>query len=225
MIRGIRAWSAALLIAVLAIFPATAAWPASEVNLYSARQEALIKPLLDEFTEQTGIKVNLVTGKADALLQRLEAEGRNSPADVLLTVDAGRLHRAKALGVVQPIESAVLNAAIPAAYRDPEGYWWGLSLRARPIMYVKGKVEPGGGAGGPSQAARTRGHVGEQRGGEITPDGVEARDGSTPGWPLPAGPTSRESAAGPCSRAGDRAAGRRACAVDRRRCWPRRRPR
>lgn len=132
-----------LIVALLITVPATAAWSASEVNLYSARQEVLIKPLLDEFTEQTGIKVNLVTGKADALLQRLQAEGRNSPADVLLTVDAGRLHRAKTLGVVQPIESAVLTEAIPAAYRDPEGHWFGLSLRARPIMYVTGKVDPG----------------------------------------------------------------------------------
>lgn len=115
---------------------------ATEVNLYSARQEALIKPLLDKFTQETGIRVNLVTAKADALIQRLEAEGRNSPADVLLTVDAGRLHRAKALGVVQSIESPILDAAIPASYRDPEGYWWGLSLRARPIMYARDRVNP-----------------------------------------------------------------------------------
>ncbi len=128
-------------ILTLALF-APPVWSASEVNLYSARKEALIKPLLDRFTEQTGIKVNLVTGKADALLKRLESEGRNSPADILLTVDAGRLHRAKELGVIQPIESATLEAAIPASYREPEGYWWGLSLRARPIMYVKGKVDP-----------------------------------------------------------------------------------
>ncbi|KPK57914.1 MAG: Fe(3+) ABC transporter substrate-binding protein [Gammaproteobacteria bacterium] len=114
----------------------------SEVNLYSARQEALIKPLLEKFTEETGIRVNLVTGKADALLKRLESEGRNSPADVLLTVDAGRLHRAKALGVIQAIDSPVLEAAIPASYRDPEGDWWGLSLRARPIMYARDRVNP-----------------------------------------------------------------------------------
>jgi iron(III) transport system substrate-binding protein len=126
---------------VLALF-APPAWSASEVNIYSARKEALIKPLLDKFTEQTGIEVNLVTGKADALLKRLESEGRNSPADILLTVDAGRLHRAKELGVIQPIDSVTLKAAIPASYREPEGYWWGLSLRARPIMYVKGKVDP-----------------------------------------------------------------------------------
>ena len=113
-----------------------------EVNLYSSRQENLIKPLLDRFTEQTGIKVNLVTGKDDALLQRLQSEGRNSPADLLLTADAGRLHRAKAAGSTQAVSSEVLSEAIPAAYRDPEGHWYGLTLRARPILYVKAKVDP-----------------------------------------------------------------------------------
>lgn len=136
--RPIRPFVAAILGLSLLTPPA---WSASEVNLYSARKEALIKPLLDEFTQATGIKVNLVTGKADALLKRLESEGRNSPADILLTVDAGRLHRAKELGVIQPIQSKTLEAAIPASYRDPEGYWWGLSLRARPIMYVRSKVD------------------------------------------------------------------------------------
>lgn len=134
-----------LVITLLAAAAAAFSMPAlseSEVNLYSARQEALIKPLLEKFTEETGIRVNLVTGKADALLKRLESEGRNSPADVLLTVDAGRLHRAKALGVIQAINSPVLEAAIPASYRDPEGDWWGLSLRARPIMYARDRVNP-----------------------------------------------------------------------------------
>ncbi len=115
---------------------------AEEVNLYSARKEKLIKPLLTQFSAETGIKVNLVTGKADALLKRLEAEGRNSPADLFITVDAGRLHRAKAAGVLQPVDSKGLKAAVAEKYRDPEGYWYGLSLRARPIFYVKGKVDP-----------------------------------------------------------------------------------
>ncbi|MDT8310564.1 MAG: Fe(3+) ABC transporter substrate-binding protein [Methylophaga sp.] len=115
---------------------------AEQVNLYSARIEALIKPILDRFTEQTGIQVNMVTGNADELLSRLENEGRNSPADLLLTTDAGRLHRAKQADLLQAVESDVLSQRIPAAYRDPENYWFGLSLRARPIMYVKGKVDP-----------------------------------------------------------------------------------
>lgn len=115
----------------------------AEVNLYSARKEALIKPLLDKFTEQTGIEVNLVTGKADALLKRLESEGRNSPADMLITTDAGRLYRAKQAGVLQSIDSDLLNGTVPENFRDPEGFWYGLSLRARVITYVKDKVAPG----------------------------------------------------------------------------------
>ncbi len=113
-----------------------------EVNVYSARQEDLIKPLLDRFTDETGIKVNLVTGKADALLKRLESEGINSPADLLITTDAGRLYRAKEAGVSQPVQSAVLDSSIPASYRDPEGHWFGLSLRARPILFVRGELDP-----------------------------------------------------------------------------------
>lgn len=115
---------------------------AAEINVYSARKEALIKPLLDQFSEKTGTKVRLVTGKADALLQRLKSEGANSPADLFITTDAGRLHRAKTAGVLQPISSDVLTKAIPANLRDPEGYWHGLSVRARVVTYVKGKVDP-----------------------------------------------------------------------------------
>jgi len=115
---------------------------ADEVNVYSARKEALIKPLLDEFTNQTGIDVNLVTGGADALLKRLEMEGMNSPADVVITVDAGRLHRARTSDLLQPVESDVIAAAVPKQYRDPENYWFGLSLRARPIMYATERVDP-----------------------------------------------------------------------------------
>lgn len=120
---------------------ATAAVSA-EVNLYSARKEALILPLLEQFTAETGIKVNLVTGKADALLKRLKSEGRNSPADVLLTTDAGRLHRAKVAGVTQAFNSALINLHVPASYRDADNHWVGLSVRSRPILYVKGKVMP-----------------------------------------------------------------------------------
>jgi iron(III) transport system substrate-binding protein len=126
---------------LLSAVPAFAAAD-EEVNLYSARKEELIKPLLDRFTEQTGIKVNMVTDKAETLLKRLESEGVNSPADLLVTVDAGNLYRAKEAGVTQPIESQVLVEAIPETYRDSEGHWFGLSMRARPILYVEGKVDP-----------------------------------------------------------------------------------
>ncbi|ANB01388.1 Fe(3+) ABC transporter substrate-binding protein [Ectothiorhodospira sp. BSL-9] len=132
-------------LAVAAVTALTLPLPAladGEVNVYSARQEALIKPLMDEFTEKTGIRVNIVSARADALLQRLRSEGRNTPADVLITVDAGNLYSAKEAGVLRPIESEVLKEAIPESYRDPDGYWYGLSMRARPIMYVKGKVDP-----------------------------------------------------------------------------------
>ncbi len=132
-----------LLLLTALILP-TLASAAGEVNLYSARKENLIKPLLDRFTEETGITVNLVTGKADALLQRLQSEGVNSPADMLITTDAGRLHRAKEAGVTQAVESSELSQRVPASFRDPDGHWFGLSLRARPILYVKGKVDPAG---------------------------------------------------------------------------------
>nr|WP_230209652.1 Fe(3+) ABC transporter substrate-binding protein [Solemya velum gill symbiont] len=113
-----------------------------EANLYSARKEALIKPLLDQFTRETGIKVNLVTGKADALLKRLQSEGANSPADLLITTDSGRLHRAHSAGLLQQVKSEKLNTVVPPHLRNPEGYWFGLSVRARPIFYAKDRVKP-----------------------------------------------------------------------------------
>ena len=114
----------------------------AEVNVYSAREEALIKPILDVFSEQTDIKINLVTAKADALIERLQREGKDSHADVLITVDVARLHRAKQAGLLQTIESEKLMQAVPAAYRDSEQQWFGLSLRARIIAAVKGRVSP-----------------------------------------------------------------------------------
>ena len=114
----------------------------TEVNIYSERKEELIKPLLDRFTADTGIKVNLVTGEGDALIKRLEIEGRNSPADILLTTDVARLYRAKSLELLQPINSDELVNAIPANFRDGEGYWYGLSLRSRVIVYAKDRINP-----------------------------------------------------------------------------------
>lgn len=113
---------------------------AAEVNVYSARKEALIKPLLDQFTKETGISVNIVTGKADTLLKRLEVEGRNTPADILLTVDVARLIRAKEKGLFQPVESELLNNVIPQNYRDSDKQWFGLSLRSRVIVYAPERV-------------------------------------------------------------------------------------
>lgn len=115
---------------------------AADVNLYSSRQEALIKPLLDRFTEQTGINVNLVSGSDDALITRLSTEGARSPADLLITADAGRLYRAKEAGVLQPLNSAVVNERVPSYLRDSDDMWTGLTQRARPIFYVKGQIDP-----------------------------------------------------------------------------------
>lgn len=114
------------------------------VNLYSARQEALIAPLLARFTERTGIEVNLVTGSADALIKRLEVEGRNTPADLLITVDAGRLHRAKSAGLFRAIESERLEQRVPAHLRDDDRQWFGLSQRARVIAYSSERVDRSG---------------------------------------------------------------------------------
>jgi iron(III) transport system substrate-binding protein len=129
-------------LALLTTSLATPAFADGEVNVYSARKEQLIKPLFDKFTEQTGIKVNLVTGKDDALLERLKLEGENTPADLLMTADAGRLYRAVEMELTQPVESEVLNKDIPANLRDANNHWFGLTSRARPIFYVKDKVKP-----------------------------------------------------------------------------------
>ena len=106
-----------------------------ELNVYSARKEALIKPLLDQFAQANNVKVNLVTSKADALIQRLISEGKNTPADVLITVDAGRLYRAKQADLFQPLDTEKFSEYAPAQFQDPEGYWFGLSVRARTIVY------------------------------------------------------------------------------------------
>ena len=111
------------------------------VNIYSARKEALILPLLERFRNETGISFNLVTGKADELLKRLQLEGSATPADVLVTTDAGRLHRAKEAGVLQPIGADGVYAAVPEHLRDADGYWIGLSLRARTIIYAADRVD------------------------------------------------------------------------------------
>lgn len=114
---------------------------AEQVNLYSARKEALIKPLLDKFTQQTGIAVNLVTGNADNLITRLKSEGKYSPADLLLTTDVGRLYRAKQQGLTQVIPVSETITTLPDNFRDDQGHWLGLSLRARPLMISVERVD------------------------------------------------------------------------------------
>jgi iron(III) transport system substrate-binding protein len=115
---------------------------AGEVNIYSARQEALIQPALDAFGKANDVTVNLITGSADALLRRLQVEGEASPADLFITVDAGNLFRAKDAGVLQPFSTPLLDEVIPSNLKDRDGYWYGLSQRARVIFYNPDKVSP-----------------------------------------------------------------------------------
>ncbi|MBX2853602.1 MAG: Fe(3+) ABC transporter substrate-binding protein [Rhodobacteraceae bacterium] len=106
-----------------------------ELNLYSSRHYDTDERLYTDFEEQTGIKVNRIEGKASELIERLVAEGVNSPADILITVDAGRIGSAKTKGLFQEIESETLDLRIPSHLRDPEGHWYGFSQRARIIFY------------------------------------------------------------------------------------------
>jgi len=115
---------------------------ADEVVVYSARIEQLIRPLFDAYTRNTGVEVKFVTDKEGPLMERLKSEGPNTPADVLLTVDAGNLWQASQLELLQPVKSKTLAANIPAHLRDPEGLWFGLSVRARTVVYNTGKVNP-----------------------------------------------------------------------------------
>ncbi len=128
----------AVAVAVLAAPQQTAAQ--GEVNVYSYRQPYLIEPLFKAFTEQTGIKVNTIYAK-DGLIERMAAEGKNSPGDILLTVDIGRLTQAVDSGVTQPVKSDAIAAAIPEAYRDPKGHWFALTRRARIVYASKDRVQ------------------------------------------------------------------------------------
>ncbi|MEW5962216.1 MAG: Fe(3+) ABC transporter substrate-binding protein [Pseudomonadota bacterium] len=110
------------------------------VNIYSYREPKLIDPLLKAFEQTSGIKTNVVFAK-DGLIERLAAEGRNSPADVLLTNESGLLIQAREAGVTQPLKSGALESAIPAALRDPDGHWFGLTQRARVIYASKDRVK------------------------------------------------------------------------------------
>jgi iron(III) transport system substrate-binding protein len=130
----------ALALAVCA-FSATA--QENVVNVYSSRHYKTDEALYDGFTQRTGIKVNRIEGGEDALIERVRNEGPRSPADVLITVDAGRLWRAEQLGLFQPAKSPVLEARIPENLREPGGRWFGFSMRARVIAYNKAKVKPG----------------------------------------------------------------------------------
>jgi iron(III) transport system substrate-binding protein len=114
----------------------------TEVNVYSYRQEFLIRPFLDKFTAKTGIKVNVVFARK-GMLERLKAEGMNSPADLVLTVDIARLDALAKADLLRPIKSGTLTANIPASFRHPGGLWFGLTTRARILYVSKERVQPG----------------------------------------------------------------------------------
>lgn len=115
---------------------------AQEVNIYNARHYGTDQQLWDAFTKETGIAVNVVEAGHDELIQRLEAEGANSPADIFITVDAGRLALAAEKDLFAPVKSAPLEAAVPAHLRHPDGLWYGLAMRARVLVYSKERVNP-----------------------------------------------------------------------------------
>src|SRR4029079_1106205 len=136
------AWNRAGL-GALAAATLAAALPAHAegvVNVYTNREPGLYSATLDEFTKATGIKVNAIYSE-QGLAERIKAEGENSPADVLITVDIGRLQEAVDLGITQPVRSEILAANIPAQFRDPDGRWFALSLRARTVYAAKDRVQ------------------------------------------------------------------------------------
>ncbi len=140
--RWTLARAAALAILTLPVFalPVAYAEDPGEVNIYSYRQPYLINPLLQEFTKETGIKTNVIFAEK-GLIERIQAEGRNSPADLLLTVDVGNLTQATGAGIAQPVESEAIEAEIPQTYRAKDNEWIGLTRRARVVYASKDRVK------------------------------------------------------------------------------------
>ncbi|BAP77818.1 iron ABC transporter substrate-binding protein [Pseudomonas sp. MT-1] len=132
------------LLAVLALTAlSSAVQAAEEVVVYSSRIDELIKPVFDAYTAKTGVNVKFITDKEAPLMARIKAEGENTPADLLLTVDGGNLWQAEQMGILQPMNSPVVNDNIPSQYRSSTDGWTGLSLRARTIVYSPERVEEG----------------------------------------------------------------------------------
>ncbi len=129
-------------LALLVAFSLPAAAQEKVLNLYSSRHYQTDEALYASFTKKTGIAINRIEANEDALLERLRNEGARSPADVLVTVDAGRLWRAEQMGLFQPVRSRALEERIPGELRHPEGLWFAFSVRARPIFYLKGAIDP-----------------------------------------------------------------------------------
>jgi len=139
MALSARLLSTALSIAI-ALPVTSAAFADGSVNLYSSRHYDTDERLYSDFEEQTGITINRIEGNADELIERLKAEGKNSPADVLITVDAGRIWRAADADLFSPVDSDILEERIPAALQHPDNLWFGFSTRARLIFYNKERV-------------------------------------------------------------------------------------
>ncbi len=142
MIKHRVVFAAMFLAAVSALTALATSAAAAEVNLYSYRQPFLMNPLLNAFTKETGIKVNMVYLKR-GMLERLKAEGANSPADLVLTADIGNLHNLVKAGLLQATKSGTLESNVPAQFRHPDGLWFGLTTRARIIFAHKKRVKPG----------------------------------------------------------------------------------
>ena len=115
---------------------------ADTLVVYTSRIDELIKPVFDAYTAKTGVKIQFITDKEAPLMARLKAEGATTPADLLITVDAGNLWQAEQMGILQPLQSATIEQNIPAQYRSSTGQWTGLSLRARTIFYAPARVKP-----------------------------------------------------------------------------------
>jgi iron(III) transport system substrate-binding protein len=137
---GLKAALATVLLG--AFLTAEAAAQQKVLNLYTARHYATDEAFYNNFTKNTGVKINRIEGGEDALFERIKAEGSNSPADIFLTVDAARLWRAEQAGIFASLKSAVLDSRIPAASRGADNKWFAFSARARVIAYDKGKIKP-----------------------------------------------------------------------------------
>ena len=142
MLEKVRSFAlAALAVALVAGGQTVQAAETQELNIYTSRHYQADQALYDAFTEATGITVNRIEGKGDALIERIKAEGVNSPADVFITADAGRLWRADQAGLFQAVESSVLEQRVPENLRHPDGHWFGFSTRARLIFYNKAALD------------------------------------------------------------------------------------
>lgn len=142
MARGLARVAVFATALATSVMAAPVAAQGAPLTVYSARNEQLLKPLLDHFTRETGTPVQLLTANEGALLARLNAEGASTPADVLITVDAGNLWQAAQQNLLQPYTSPALERAIPAHLRDPGNQWYGMSVRARTLVYSKARVNP-----------------------------------------------------------------------------------